>query len=132
MAELRLFLGNLRTVVQSPYALAAYLAVVLAWVLISFRVNRNKQVLSHLQKLPEKDRLAALRMEMGVVTPTMGLSPTEYLVFVQKRYYFFGFSLLVLVIASLLGVSLYLASTRDHGTINVDITPAVPESSVKQ
>jgi hypothetical protein len=112
--------------------LAGYLALLLAWVLIGFRVNRNKQLLSHLQKLPDKDRLITLRLDMRTVAPANGLSATQYLKYVQRRYYFFGFSLLVVVTASLLVTSWYLSSTRDPGAINVDITPAVLGSPAKQ
>ena len=126
------FIGALPTVAQSPYALAGYLAVVVAWILISFRVNRNKNLLKHLSTLPEQDRLPALRLEMGAVAPKDGLSATQYVQLVQRRYYFLAFSLVVVLLAGLIVGSWYFESKRDHGAINVDITPVVPTSSDHQ
>ena len=49
----------------SPLAFVGYIIVVISWLILSLRVKRNKQMLKHLDKLPKKDRLEALQMELG-------------------------------------------------------------------
>jgi hypothetical protein len=37
-----------------PFALIAYLCVVASWAVIAFRVQRNSELLKHIEKLPGK------------------------------------------------------------------------------
>jgi hypothetical protein len=72
-----------------------------------------------LKDLPPKDRLDALKAEMGTVTLKEGLSPEQYLKSRIHLYYFLGFALICLVIVIL--VALAYRQPKE-GTANVDIT----------
>jgi|SRR5271156_6473023 len=124
MDGLQFFLKNLGLVAQSPYAFAAYIALLAAWIAILFRVQRNKQLLQHIGKLPDKDRLTALRYEMGTILPAHDLSSAQYLTYIKRRYYFIGGVLFFTVSAGLLIASWYLPY-QNSGSINVDVTPVV-------
>lgn len=67
MSFMKAALEALPHAAQSPLAFAAYVVAIVAWLIIALRVNRNRQLLKHLEKLPEGHRLEALRMEMGAV-----------------------------------------------------------------
>ena len=83
MSFLEKALAALPGVATSPLAFVAYLAAVTACAGIAWRVNRNRQLLQHLDKLPEKARLEALRMEMGAVRLKSGLSPEQWILPLQ-------------------------------------------------
>lgn len=120
-------------VATSPLAFVAYLAAVIAWAGIAWRVNRNRQLLQHLDKLPEKARLEALRMEMGAVRLKSGLSPEQWIRSRIHLYTFLGFAILALIAVILFTVSAISAK----GTVGLDLTlyqerpggPAVAASS---
>lgn len=79
-------LGN----VTDPFTLIAYLALVVGWLVIAFRVKRNKELLAHIEKLPAEHRLEALRAEMGV--PRLKtLTPEQWLSGRAHSYYLVGF-----------------------------------------
>ena len=71
-------LGALPEAAKSPYAFVAYIVALGAWVLVSLRVTRNKNLLKQLVHLPQRDRLRALQAEMGQVPIREGLSPEQY------------------------------------------------------
>lgn len=89
--------ASLPTVATSPLALVAYLITVVSWVVISFRVRRNKQLLAHIKDFPERDRAQVFRDEIGSVKLKEGLSPEQYLRSKIHQYYFYGFAILALV-----------------------------------
>jgi len=122
MDEIRLFIGGLKNVGNSPYALAAYVALLVAWVLIVFRIRRNQQLLQNLEKLPEKDRLSALRLEMGSAILERGMNPSEYIALQTRRYLLFGF-FSVVVVAAILIVASFIY--KDSGKVSIDVTPVV-------
>ena len=95
---------------QSPLALAAYLAAIAAWVLVAFRVNRNKSLLANLQKLPEGDRLAALRLEMVDIPIPDSVTPKDWLRARNQRYYFWGYVALCVVIILLFAMASFTAA----------------------
>jgi len=72
-------------------AAIAYVAVVLAFVVVSSKVTRNKNLLNRLQSLPERDRARVLHMEMGAAYLAAGLSPEQWLQKQRQQYYFLGF-----------------------------------------
>jgi hypothetical protein len=123
MNDLQLFLANLRFVAKSPYSLLGYLGLIIAWALIAFRVRRHKELLRNIEKLPEKDRLKALRDEMGTVLSARGLDAAQYLTYVQRRYCFVGFCLIAFLVASLLVTSWYIKTLPDSGSVSIDVTP---------
>ena len=83
-------ISSLPEVATSPLSFLAYLAIIVAWLIIALKVKRNKQVLSHLKDLPSKDRLKALKYEMGTVDIKEGLTPEQYIRSKIHSYYFIG------------------------------------------
>src|ERR1035438_3766933 len=71
---------------QSPYALVAYVVAVAAWVTVAWRVQRHKLLLSHIRDLPVRDRLAAIRAEMGLPSTANELDAVQ---FMKARVHFF-------------------------------------------
>src|SRR6266571_3880447 len=69
-----------------------------AWLIIALRVKRNKQVLAHLEKLPENERLTALELEMGVVRVQSGLTAEQWIKLKTQSYYFLGFAVICLAL----------------------------------
>lgn len=63
----------------NPLALVAYLATVIAWAVIAFRVKRNSALLKKLNVLPKSDRLEALRLEMGGTNIPGDVTPEMYI-----------------------------------------------------
>jgi hypothetical protein len=76
---------------KSPLGLVALVALLVTWLLIALKVNRNQQLLKNLSQLPEKDRIKALEMEMGVVRLERGLTPEQWLKDRARTYYLIGF-----------------------------------------
>jgi hypothetical protein len=113
---------------NSPLALVAYLSVVGAWILLGWRIKRNRNLLGHLDKLPEKDRIEALRMEMGEQSLRTALSPEQWLRSRIHKFLFYGFTILcvaVVVIFALAGIeakgqvgtSISLYRDKDESTL---------------
>jgi hypothetical protein len=98
-------IGAIPEAASHPFALLAYLAVLLAWVVVAFRVKRNSNLLEGIHHLPERDRLDALKAEMGHVDVPDGLTATDWLKRNRQQYYFIAFlallfaAVVVLVIA---------------------------------
>ena len=110
MEFLKAALQNIQSAATSPLAFAAYVIVIIAWLVIAWRVQRNKQLLESLQKLPAKDRLSALQQEMGSVPVPPGLTPEQWLKSRTQKYVFSGFALFCLIVIVLIGVSLTRAA----------------------
>ncbi len=101
-------LSAITTAASNPLAFAAYLFVVGAWTVIAFRVNRNKQLLRNLEKLPEQDRLQVLRDETGVGYLKTGLSAEEWLQARQQFYYLLAVGAAFLLFAFIFVIAAYL------------------------
>ena len=82
---------------SSGTAAILYVVAMVAWVLISWRVRRNKNVLKHIEKLRPEDRLHGLEAAHIQV----GLSPEQYLRSRIHQYYFLGFIVLCVTVISL-------------------------------
>ena len=54
--ELNQLIEALPSAATNPYAFTSYVLLIVAWVIVVFRVKRNKQLLDNLQKLPEQDQ----------------------------------------------------------------------------
>src|SRR5262245_1101038 len=107
---LKAALQNLQSAASSPLAFAGYAIVILAWLLIAWRVQRNRQLLQFLEKLPTGNRLSALEQEMGSVPVPRGLPPEQWLKARAQQYLFSGFALICLLVLALVGVSLARAA----------------------
>jgi hypothetical protein len=120
MDSLKSLLAALPSAASSPYAFVAYISVLVGWVIIALKVKRNAQLLAHIDKLPPKDRLVALQLEMGTVNIKEDMTPEQWLRARVHSYLFFGFSILCLA-AVVIFVVAY--SVRKPGKVDVDITP---------
>jgi hypothetical protein len=120
MDFLKSLLAALPHAASSPYAFVAYVSVVVAWVVIALKVKRNAQLLAHIDKLPPKDRLAALQLEMGTIRIKENMTPEEWLRGRVHSYIFYAFCILCL--ASVV-VFVVAYSARKPGGVDVDITP---------
>jgi hypothetical protein len=116
-------LQNLPVVATSRAAFVGYLLVVTSWLVISLRVRRNRQLLQSLEKLPERDRLEALRLEMGVVSLKGGLSPQEWIRSRIHLYLFVGFCILAILVVVLVAMSFFGEAA---GTASADVTVYSP------
>jgi hypothetical protein len=93
-------------------ALIAYIVAVIGWAAVALKVQRNKNLLFHLRKLPEKDRLVALQMEMGAVPIPSGMTPTQYLTARVHTYYFWAFVILCTLIGAIVALAITYRSTN--------------------
>jgi hypothetical protein len=117
-------LRSLPVVATSSYAFLAYLAVVLAWVIIAWKVRRNRTLLENLEKFPEPDRIKIVRDEMGITLKT-GLSPEQWIRTRIHKYFFIGFLVTAIVILFIFLVSAFASR---QGKVSVDVT--APEENV--
>jgi hypothetical protein len=113
---------------SSPYAVVAYLATVVSWVVVVFRVSRNKNLLAKIEAVPAKERARVLQAEMGEPVPP-DLTPEQWLRAKRHKYWFIGGIVLVLclTLVSALAVSVVWF---DKGSLDADIagTPNFPPS----
>src|SRR5205823_374941 len=100
-------LAALPEAARSPLALVGYLAAIAAWAAIAWRVKRNKQLLRHLDKIPERDRLKALELEMGGLPLAPGLTPDQWLRARIQRYYFLAFAIVCAVAVVLFAIAFF-------------------------
>ncbi len=123
----------LPSVGASPLALIGYIALVASWLLIALKVRRNKNLLQHLHHLPETDRLAALKLEMGSVQIKGGLSPEQWLRARTHQFYFLGFGILCLVIIILFAISAVTKeSAVNHTSIPIDAKLELADTSITE
>jgi hypothetical protein len=112
------FLANalkaLPAVASSIPALIGYIFVILAWVLISWRVQRNRVLLKNLEKLPAKDRLNALRSEMGAIDVPADLTAEQWLRARNQTYIFQGFLVVVFAVVILVVASGFRPAPENH------------------
>ncbi len=122
MSELFIFAKDaLPSVASSPLALIAYLAIVLCWGIIAWKVKRNKNLLTSLDKLPEKDRLKALEMEMGAVRVQTGLTAEQWLRSLTRKYILAGLAIICLTIVLIV----ILSTLKAKKVINPEVSLAV-------
>lgn len=100
-------------VASSPLALIGYIVAVGAWLLIALKVQRHKSLLTNLEKLPSRHRLAALKDEMGVVPLKESLTAEQYLKSRIHLYYILAFAILCLTV-----VVLFVVASARTGAIN--------------
>ncbi|HLH33989.1 MAG TPA: hypothetical protein VKX41_04900 [Alloacidobacterium sp.] len=87
-------------------ALIAYVVAVVGWAAVALKVQRNKNLLFHLRKLPEKDRLPALQMEMGAVPIPGEMTPTQYLTARVHTYYFWAFVIFCILLGAIAALAI--------------------------
>lgn len=112
MAFLNAALSAIPSVAGSKYALIAYALAIGAYVVFVWRVARNKNLLKSLEKLPARDRLSALELEMGGVRLAHGISPEQWLRSRIHYYYFLAFVVACLLISGILLISSLVAAGK--------------------
>jgi hypothetical protein len=112
-------LKALPSVASSPLALVAYIVAVGAWLLIALRVQRHKGLLTNLEKLPSRDRLAALKDEMGVTPLKEGLTAEQYLKSRIHLYYILAFGILCLTVVILFVVASVRSEVLSSRTVKI-------------
>jgi hypothetical protein len=101
----------------SHLALIAYGLAVLAYIVTIWRVTRNRNLLQNLQRLPAKDRLSALEIEMGGVRLAAGISPEQWLRSKIHRYYFLSF-----IVTCVAGILVFIVAIfNSHGTADISV-----------
>lgn len=104
--------------VKSPLGLVGLCVLVGAYLVAFWKKARFDSLIARIDALPEKDRLEALKSEMGSVPLPANFSPSDWLM-AQRQKYFFG----AYFITAVLLVALVLFSTifSKSGTNIVDI-----------
>ncbi|MGA7317752.1 MAG: hypothetical protein WBX22_27730 [Silvibacterium sp.] len=113
--DLKSLVSALPTAASSPLAFAAYVLVIAAWLVIALRVKRNRQLLDHLEKLPDSDRLKALQLEMGAVQVRAGLTADQWLRSRLQLYYFLSFCLVCVVAVVVFAIAMTTPMSRASG-----------------
>jgi len=65
--------------ISDPLSLIGFIAIIIATTIVSLEVKRNKQLLKVIEKFPEKDRIDALKTEIGDVPIPSELTAEEWL-----------------------------------------------------
>ncbi|MBW3622730.1 MAG: hypothetical protein KY468_04895 [Armatimonadetes bacterium] len=82
-------LQQLPTAATNPLAFVAYVAVVIAWVVVAVKVSTYKVLMSKLDHIPSEDRRNVLEIQMGPMPEH--ISPKDYLELKKRQYLLFGF-----------------------------------------
>lgn len=114
------FLTALQIAASNPLAYSAYIATVIAWFVIAWKVHRHQILLKHISLLPEKDRLAAISLEMGAVQVKGGASPEQWLRSRIHTYYLVGFCVMCLTIFAIVALFFYVYSGSVSGSIGLE------------
>ena len=131
MDFLKVALENLPQTASSPLAFAGYVLVIVAWFLITWRVRRHHQLLKYLEKIPDADRLEALRIEMGAVTLRSGLSAEQWIRSRTHLYLFLGFSIIALLVLVLIVLSVVTRSEKGSAQADVTVYEPGQQASIK-
>jgi hypothetical protein len=113
---------------SSVYGLTGFIATILAWTVIAWRVKRNANLLKNLSQLPETDRLKALELEMGGVYLKEGMSADDWLKFKSKRYLLIGYVCTILFVLAILVIAIFKKPSNPE----VDITLYRNEETIVQ
>jgi hypothetical protein len=125
-SELATFLKAIPAAASSPYGILAFLATILSWVVVSFRVQRHKQLLQHISQFPSPDRRKVVQAEMGTPVPP-DLTPEQWIKSRVHRYYFVGFIVLAGCFMVIIIGTYIMPHPRIDATIELTPTETRPE-----
>jgi len=114
---------------RSPLSFAAFVILIISAFLIAFRVRRFRRLLDSLEALPERDRLAAIREEIGAIPLGEKLNAEQYVRARLHQYYLYAFFATLAVIFLLMMTFLWNHSgsgeegTIDESAIQVEVLP---------
>jgi len=111
-------LDALQDAAQHPLAIGMYILLVAGWFLISWRVKRHRSLLRHLKKLPEKDRLKALELEMGPL-PKRGINAEQWLRARAQTFNLARLAILCLTLVIVLTLAVYYYLNAGPGVLTV-------------
>jgi hypothetical protein len=111
--ELSPFLDSLKHVGSSPYAFAAYIAVVAAWVYLITARHRLGKISELLKDLPPEDRAQVILKEYSIL-PRSGLSAEQWIKSRQHSLLFFAFLTLIVCVTIVVIVALASAWPPQH------------------
>lgn len=119
---------------SNPLALAAFALLVAAMTVVALKVRRNKNLLQNLEKLPEKDRLAALKLEMGALRIKGEISPEQWLRHNSRQYQLGALVVLCVTLVVLAGVLVKALPERSlpsgvHIELLPESAPSAPASA---
>jgi tetratricopeptide (TPR) repeat protein len=112
---------------RGPLYLVAYVVLVVAMVLIAFRVRRFQRLLEHIKDLPARDRLPALREEMGSLPLGEPLSAEQYLKGRIHRYGLVAF--LAVLFFTLLTIAVWRSSYEPRSRTTPEDVEILPLNS---
>jgi len=95
MPDLAIFINSIPVVATSPYAFGAYLLTILAWIIIAYRVARNRNIQEKIKQYPEADRIRVITAEMGAPVPP-GMTAEEWIRY--KRMALITYALIVFLV----------------------------------
>jgi hypothetical protein len=121
MEFLKEALNALPSVATNPLAFAGYLVTILAWVWAVNRSRRLRLLLERLREIPEADRAAIIRHEMGAVLPE-NISAEQWIRSTKHWYYFLAFVLLLLTLLSVVAISAWKGSTVADRPVQLHVT----------
>jgi hypothetical protein len=98
-------LSAIPSAATNRYSLIAYALALVAYILTIWRVQRNKNLLEALQKLPAKDRIGALETEMGGVRLAEGISAEQWLRSRINKYYLLAFLATCIVVVVIFAIA---------------------------
>jgi hypothetical protein len=113
------FLNALPLAAKSPLAFCAYLLTLFAWFLIAWRVKRYRILLRYLKSLPARDRLAAIKAEIGAIEIKDGLTAEQWLKSRIHIFYFSGFCVVCVTILAIVALTVYIRLGSVSGTIGL-------------
>lgn len=98
-------LGALPSAASTPMAFLGYVVALVCYVVVALNARKNSKLLHHLEKLPESDRIRALRDEIGIGVPD-NISAEDWIKARGQRYWFFSFAIFIAVVSLLVAISL--------------------------
>jgi hypothetical protein len=121
-------LSAIPSAASNKYAFGAYALAISAYVFTVRRVVRHKNLLENIQKLPSKDRLSALEIEIGGVRLAAGISPEQWVRSRIHIYYLFAFlaTCVVVITIAALAASETVKEAEVVGTLQPGKEPTPP------
>ena len=98
-------LGALPDAASTPLAFVGYVVALVCFSVVALNARKNSKLLRHLEKLPESDRIRALRDEIGIGVPD-NISTEHWIKARRQRYWFFSFAIFAAVISLLVAITL--------------------------
>jgi hypothetical protein len=108
------FLSAVPSAAASPLAMIAYLATVAAWIVIAYRVKRFTVLMENIEKLPEVDRIKAIKAEFRNAKIPPRLTAKDYLRQQKQAYILYAFLALCAVIIVVFGMTISTAVDKQH------------------